>query len=66
MYVQQGYGNRSYAPKGKRSVTSYHQTAKHTGHSLLTFMELNDNIEIFIINASFDAGYFIYYLKKIK
>ena len=66
MHIQQGYGNRSYAPKGQRSVTSYHQSAKHTNYSLLTFIGFDGFISCHIIEGTVDTGWFIFYLKELK
>ena len=66
MYVQQGYGNGSYSLCNTRSVTSYNQSAKHTNHSLITFIGIDGFFEIFIVEEAIDSGWMLFHLKKIK
>ena len=66
MHVQQGYSNRSYAQRGKRAVTAYHQSAKHTKYSLITFMGLDGFISLHIVEGPMDSGWFIFFLKDLK
>ena len=65
-HVQQGYGIRSYAPKGKRSLIVYHQANRHTDRSLFTVIGLNGYYRIFCIPGTIDSGSFIDFLKTIK
>lgn len=66
MYDQQGHGNESYSKRNTRSLSSYHQSAKHTNHSLITFIGIDGFLEIFPVEGPIDSGWILFYLKKIK
>ena len=66
MYIQQGYSNKSYAKKNKPSVSSYHQSCKHTNHSLITLIGIGGFFEIFIVDGPVDSEWIIFYFKELK